>query len=326
MLANGPLVSIGMPVYNGEPFIRQAIDSLLGQTYKNLEVIISDNASTDATAEISLEYAAKDSRIRYHRNDVNIGVYANFNRVFNLSSGEYFMWAAADDIRPPRAVENCLEALLKDDRAVMAHGTILIKSKGREDLVKTPNELQISGLKARERIHAFTIGIKHNAMLYGLYRRCALASGTLGSCYGQDYLLTLQMSLLGTVKYVRPAMIISRERTPVPCDNPMYVDLPITVTNLLRDSGLRRRKCWTVLLMGCYYLSRMRGISLTERLGAVAAHVATFSRLYKSRLAKEVVFQLFEPLAWLGFSFWHLAQRSQWSLRLARKVQTTLRV
>jgi glycosyltransferase involved in cell wall biosynthesis len=85
---NKPLVSVGMPVYNGERCIRQALDSVLGQTYENLEVIISDNASTDNTAEICLEYAARDQRIQYHRNPVNLGVIANLPRVFELSSGD----------------------------------------------------------------------------------------------------------------------------------------------------------------------------------------------------------------------------------------------
>ena len=82
MVANKPLVSIGLPVYNGENYVRQALDSLLAQDYESFELIVSDNASTDATQQICLEYASQDSRIRYHRNEVNIGLYNNFTRVF----------------------------------------------------------------------------------------------------------------------------------------------------------------------------------------------------------------------------------------------------
>jgi len=92
-----PQVSIGMPVYNGEPFIREALDSLLAQTFTDFELIISDNASTDGTEAICREYAAKDDRIRYVRQPENRGALANFQFVLDEAAGEYFMWAAADD-------------------------------------------------------------------------------------------------------------------------------------------------------------------------------------------------------------------------------------
>lgn len=93
-----PQVSIGMPVYNGEPFIREALDSLLAQTFPDFELIISDNASTDGTEAICWEYAAKDKRIRYVRQVENSGPVANFQFVLDEALGGYFMWAAADDV------------------------------------------------------------------------------------------------------------------------------------------------------------------------------------------------------------------------------------
>ena len=94
---HSPQVSIGMPVYNGEPFIREALDSLLAQTFTDFELIISDNGSTDATEAICREYAEKDMRIRYMRQRENRGAVTNFWFVLNEALGEYFMWAAADD-------------------------------------------------------------------------------------------------------------------------------------------------------------------------------------------------------------------------------------
>lgn len=93
-----PQVSIGMPVYNGEPFIREALDSLLAQTLTDFELIISDNASTDGTEAICREYAARDARIRYVRQAENRGPTANFQFVLDEAAGEYFMWGAADDV------------------------------------------------------------------------------------------------------------------------------------------------------------------------------------------------------------------------------------
>lgn len=123
-----PLVSIGIPVFNGERFINQALDTLRAQTYDNLELVISDNASTDSTGEICREYASKDRRIKYFRNPVNIGLCKNFRRAVTLATGEYFMWAAADDLKSPTAVEPCVQAILRNDCAVTAHGIILVRT------------------------------------------------------------------------------------------------------------------------------------------------------------------------------------------------------
>jgi hypothetical protein len=316
-----PLVSIGMPVYNGERSIRQAIESVLGQTYENLEVIISDNASTDNTERLCQEYAARDKRVQYYHNPVNLGVIANFRRVFELSSGDYFMWAAADDVRPTIAVEDCVAALQRNSAAVMAHGPVLVKLEGQEALVERANDVHLADWEVGERVRAFTKGIRHNGMLYGLYRRAALAKGTLGTCLGQDYLLCLQMCLLGPVEYVKTPMIILQERGHVPTDNPMYGDRPLRLMDLLRS---RRRKCWTVLFMGCSYLARIRSVSLPQRVGGIAAHVFTFSRFYRVRLAQEVVFLLFTPARWLSSLAWRLAHRWSLSWRLARKVHAIL--
>lgn len=92
-----PKVSIGMPVYNGGRFIRKALDSLLAQTFTDFELIISDNASTDATQEICMEYAARDNRIGYIRQPINMGGFLNFKFVLEQAKGEYFKWCAADD-------------------------------------------------------------------------------------------------------------------------------------------------------------------------------------------------------------------------------------
>ena len=84
-----PLVSIGLPVFNGEKSLSNALNSLLKQDYANLEIIISDNGSTDRTSQICKDFMQKDSRIKYYRSSENRGSNWNFNRVFELSSGKY---------------------------------------------------------------------------------------------------------------------------------------------------------------------------------------------------------------------------------------------
>jgi glycosyltransferase involved in cell wall biosynthesis len=116
-----PRVSLGMPVYNGERFLRETLDSLLGQTYKNFELIISDNGSNDATQQICREYASRDTRIRYFREDVNRGAGWNYNRTVELARGVYFKWAAHDDLCAPTYLERCVTVLDTDPTVVIAY-------------------------------------------------------------------------------------------------------------------------------------------------------------------------------------------------------------
>jgi glycosyltransferase involved in cell wall biosynthesis len=121
-----PLVSIGLPVRNGERFLAQALDSLLGQTLQDFELIISDNASTDGTADICLDYAARDARIRYVRQPSNIGAPRNWNFVALEARGRYFKWASSDDFCDPRMLEKCVAVLNADPSVVLCYGRACI--------------------------------------------------------------------------------------------------------------------------------------------------------------------------------------------------------
>jgi glycosyltransferase involved in cell wall biosynthesis len=116
-----PRLSIGLPVYNGEAFLDRAIESLLGQTYADFELIICDNASTDGTEAICRSHATKDRRVRYQRNDHNVGAMGNFRKVFELSHGELFKWAAHDDEHEPEFLARCIDGLDADASVVLVH-------------------------------------------------------------------------------------------------------------------------------------------------------------------------------------------------------------
>jgi len=105
------MVSIGMPVYNGELYLEEAINSVLDQTFTDFELIISDNASTDRTAEICAEYETRDPRIRYFRQERNLGAAPNHNFTVEKAKGRYFKWLAHDDIIDPNWLERCVEVL-----------------------------------------------------------------------------------------------------------------------------------------------------------------------------------------------------------------------
>lgn len=127
-----PLVSIGMPVYNGERFLERAIRSLQQQDYTNIEIVISDNCSSDSTAEICTRLMAEDKRVRYYVNATNIGAVPNFVRVFSLAKGEYFMWAAHDDLWDKHCVTHLAEELQNNPQAGLAFsGITLLDDTGR---------------------------------------------------------------------------------------------------------------------------------------------------------------------------------------------------
>ncbi|MPZ79829.1 MAG: glycosyltransferase [Actinophytocola sp.] len=116
-----PRLSIGLPVYNGDEYLAESLEALLGQSYEDFELIITDNASTDGTEAICRGYAAKDSRIRYERLGRNIGAAPNHMYVFSLTRGELFKWASHDDLYGRDLLKVCVEALDEHPETILAH-------------------------------------------------------------------------------------------------------------------------------------------------------------------------------------------------------------
>lgn len=127
------LVTIGVPVYNSERHLRQSLDSLLAQTYRDFVLVISDNASTDSTAEICQAYTRRDPRVQYFRNPVNIGMTGNFNRVFELTHTKYIKWSTADDFWAPDMLADAVAVMEADPSiAVCYPQTMIVDGEGRE--------------------------------------------------------------------------------------------------------------------------------------------------------------------------------------------------
>jgi glycosyltransferase involved in cell wall biosynthesis len=168
-----PQVSIGMLVFNGEQYIREALDSLLVQTFPDFELIISDDASTDRTAEICLEYAAQDQRIRYIRQPENQGIWANYNLVLQQARAEYFMWAAHDDIWAPNWIHTLLGNMSKE--CVISFGrSVVIKPDGEVCGWLPP--VQFQAPKALRLLKLFWVRSDQCSLMYGIYRREYLLS------------------------------------------------------------------------------------------------------------------------------------------------------
>ena len=169
MINDKPLVSIGMPVYNGERYIRQALDSLLAQDYENFELIISDNASMDDTWEICREYAAKDSRIKVYSNERNLGAMTNFRIVLNIARGPYFMWAAADDLWKPVFISELVGLLETTPSAVLAMCRVKKIDSNGLSCGLGPVYLSTTGMTRAERLR-YSAQRASGWIFYGLYR------------------------------------------------------------------------------------------------------------------------------------------------------------
>ena len=193
-----PLVSIGMPVYNEERFIRQALDSLLSQSFENFELIISDNASTDCTGDISLEYAAKDQRIRYYRAETNLGSIANCNLTFQLSRAKYFFWASGHDLRDETFISRCVEVLEDDKSIVLCYPVARwIESDGKLGEVIFGN-VDTRGSDRMSSFHTIIWGLGYNFPVYGIIRSSSLKKTKLQpKTIGSDIVLLTELSFLG---------------------------------------------------------------------------------------------------------------------------------
>lgn len=196
-----PRVSIGMPVYNGEGTLRLALESLLAQSMVDFELLISDNASTDATASICQEFVLRDPRIRYQRQASNIGAAANFRYVLDQARGTYFMWAAADDQRSTDFLQHNLEFLLTHPGYV-ASGSPVRFEDGDFDAIRM-GDASLDG-SLDQRLRQFFRGWHANGRFYSLVQRAALLDCTAVDQHylGSDWAVVLHLACQGKLQRI----------------------------------------------------------------------------------------------------------------------------
>jgi glycosyltransferase involved in cell wall biosynthesis len=232
--ATPPRVSIGIPVYNGENHLEELLESLRAQTFENFEAIISDNASTDRTADICRTYLEKDPRFRYFRNAENVGAIRNYRRCFELARSPYFKWANHDDLYAPTFLERCVEVLDRCPDVVLAHtmvdavdftGQDLLKehrgyalgvieslrdSEGRLVWVMGPLHLAESASPAK-RFHECLWRLCMQSPFFGVIRADVLRTVTLDEYYyGFDRVVVLELALRGQFHQVEERCFINR--------------------------------------------------------------------------------------------------------------------
>ena len=248
-MSTSPRLSIGLPVYNGENYLAEAIESLLGQTYDDFELIISDNASSDGTEAICRRYAAQDQRIRYIRQPSNIGGAPNHNFLVEQARGELFKWASHDDLYARDLLQRCVEALDKDPHVVLAHSWTATVDGHGDIIAPIRYTLATASPSAPERFRS---------MLYepggdddgGVIRMSVLQRTTLlGSYHHSDRTLVAELALQGPFTQV-PDWLYFRRDHPARAER-AFVTVRSWCANLdpRRSSALRNP---TIRLYGEY--------------------------------------------------------------------------
>ena len=207
-----PTVTIGVPVYDGERYLAQMLESLAAQTYEDFEVVVSDNASTDRSVEIARDFAARDPRIVISRSPVNRGAGWNFNRVLELGRGRYFKWQAHDDLVAPTYLERCVAALEADPGVVVAHTGVEMVDESLELIERYGIRLRTDDPDPVVRFAEQVLRWNLCYDVFGLIRREALdRTEGMGNFSHGDGVLLAHLALLGRSELIDEPLFRSRQ-------------------------------------------------------------------------------------------------------------------
>ncbi len=210
-MAENPTVSVGMPVYNEGRFLAPALESVLAQDLKDFELIISDNASTDGSSDVCAEFARRDARIRYNRNPENRGQVWNFNRVFELSAGKYFMWTGAHDLWHPSLLTRCLSVLESDPSVVMCYPLITCIDEEGRPLPVEPTRMDTRSMGVSSRLNCVIWGLNRCDLIYSPIRRSALRhSRLIRPTLSPDNIIVAELSLVGSMAFLPEPLFFLR--------------------------------------------------------------------------------------------------------------------
>ena len=206
-----PSISIGLPVYNGARFLPQALESLLGQSFSDIELIVSDNASSDSTQNICTEYAARDARIRYVRQNVNIGAMRNWNFVAKQARGKYFKWSSASDYCAPDMLARCFAAMEAESDIVLCYGQTCLVDQETGELTEYSGNIELMEDRPHERFSKLCGSLKLNNAYGGLIRTDVLHRTKLNRLYsGGDIILMAELALMGRFRLLPPTLLYRR--------------------------------------------------------------------------------------------------------------------
>jgi glycosyltransferase involved in cell wall biosynthesis len=208
-----PRLTIGLPVYNGERYLAASLDALLGQTYEDFELILSDNASSDGTADICRQYEKLDPRVRYFRQPHNIGSSPSHNFVVDQARGELFKWASDDDLYARDLLGRCIGALDEHPDVVLAHSWTAMVDASGSVTAAVEYTLATSSMRAPERFRSLLFDLGGDD-IYGVIRTDVLRRVVpQGSYHHADRTIVAQLGLQGPFWQV-PAWLYFRRDHP----------------------------------------------------------------------------------------------------------------
>lgn len=206
-----PRASFGLPVYNGGTFLRASLESILAQTATDFELIISDNASTDATPDILEEFAARDNRVKLIRQDRNIGAVANFRVVSEAATGEFFAWAGDHDLYHPTWLAECIYALEDHPRAVLAYPWASTIARNGDFIKFKRSSVDTIGLAGSARVAVVAQMESVGMRIYGCFRRSAMRQVRIHPSAWWDRLFLTSMAVVGEFVQVERDLWSRRE-------------------------------------------------------------------------------------------------------------------
>lgn len=198
-----PRLTIGLPVYNGEAYLAQTLESLLAQDFEDFELVVSDNASTDATVDIVESFAEQDRRVRLVRNEANLGAVSNYNRLVADSRAELFKWAGYDDLVEPGYVSSCVAALDANPAATLAFAQATIIDGAGRRVRAYDEKLDVVASTPGRRVTHFAWRFNLCNACFGVMRREAMAATGLIRPYpSSDVTFLAEMAALGPFQLV----------------------------------------------------------------------------------------------------------------------------
>ncbi|OHV42753.1 glycosyl transferase [Pseudofrankia sp. BMG5.36] len=283
-----PLVTVALPVFNGENYLARSLESLIAQDYPNMQLLLADNGSTDATESICREAAERDNRVTYLRSPENRGAAWNYNRAFDAAQGEYFKWTAHDDRCAPTYVSRCVTALEEfGPEAVLAYPKTLVIDKDDQVVGEFEDGMDLREPTPHERLAHFLATRTEYHAVFGVMRMEVLRETRLIDRFvGSDVVLLAEMALRGRFLEVPERLFHRRfhEDNSVNA-NPDYQDRAAWF-----DPALRKRKSLPFTQMTIQIAASVRKaeLGLAEQgrcLDALARH---WARPYWRHMAGEI--------------------------------------
>lgn len=286
-MKNAPKVSIGIPVFNGENFLESALRSVLAQTFEDFELIISDNASTDRTADICEQYASQDGRVLYLRQPANLGAQPNYNLLVGQARGRYFKWAAHDDILAPTLLERCVDVLDTHPRVTLAYPRAEVIDTHGRTIERYDVHLETDSEDAGVRFRELLLSWHRCYEIFGVFRKDALAQTDLfDTFWGADRTLLQEVALLGPFHEVPDYLFFPRSHPEQSITKLRGKDVARTYWSDMRSTGRIVLPAWNVMF-GNLRLVHKADLPLGEK-ARLCGYVGNWVGQHWSDLARDV--------------------------------------